>query len=256
MMESAGPTPIGRTMTNNRRRPRPWRGSERLEDRTLLSVSALFLDATGDLSITSHDDDTIIVRENPTQPGRAQVLAAEPGQAPVPVTSIGSVDAGSIRTITIKGGPGDNHIDLSAVTAQVFNFGGGVEITADGRDGHDTLIASANLDDTLKGGNGNDRIDGGSGRNRLVGGHGRDTIDGHSGGDRIDGDDGDDLIRGRLGNDSIEGGDGDDTIHGGHGADTVLGGDGADLIYGDSVGTADSGADNLAGGNGHDTLIG
>ena len=59
-MESAGPTPIGRTMTNNRRRPRPWRGSERLEDRTLLSVSALFLDATGDLSITSHDEATII----------------------------------------------------------------------------------------------------------------------------------------------------------------------------------------------------
>ena len=51
-------------MTNNRRRPRPWRGSERLEDRTLLSVSALFLDATGDLSITSYDDDTIIVRED------------------------------------------------------------------------------------------------------------------------------------------------------------------------------------------------
>ena len=191
-------------MTNNRRRPRPWRGSERLEDRTLLSVSALFLDATGDLSITSHDDDTIIVRENPAQPGRAQVLAAEPGQTPVPVTSIGSVDAGSIRRITIQGGPGDNHIDLSAVTSQVFDFGGGVEITADGRDGHDTLIASANLDDTLKGGNGNNTLDASAFTGDV-------TLIGVGGDDILKGGAGNDLIIGRAGADSMLGGDGDDT---------------------------------------------
>ncbi|MEE3285118.1 MAG: hypothetical protein VX311_11105, partial [Planctomycetota bacterium] len=131
-------------MTTNRRHRRPRLGSERLEDRTLLSVSALFIDHTGDLTINSDDDDTIVVREDPNRPGQAQVLAARPGQLLTPVTSLGTLDADSIRKITIQGGPGNNLVDLSAVTAQVFSFGGGVQITADGRDGHDTLTGSSN----------------------------------------------------------------------------------------------------------------
>ena len=131
-------------MTTHRRLTGRQR-AETLEDRTFLSVSALFIDITGDLQITSHDDDTIVVREDPQRPGRAQVLAAEAEQPLLPLNSLGTIDADEIRKISITGGPGDNVIDLSEITASAFSRGGGVQITADGRNGNDTLIASVDL---------------------------------------------------------------------------------------------------------------
>ena len=186
-----------------RRRSRQSAGGEleRLEDRTLLSVSALF--SNGVLQISATDDngpDSIEVGAD----GFGNVRVEANG---VPVTSLGTLAASSVEGINVNGGDGSNTIDLSGVSTTVYN-NPALTINVDGGNGHDTIIGSADADDVLDGGHGNDMITAGSGANTVLGDHGHDTIDGGDGDDIISGGDGDDVVRN---------GDGADSINGGHG---------------------------------------
>ena len=158
---------ISRTMVGRpRRRSRQSAGGEleRLEDRTLLSVSALF--SNGVLQISATDDngpDSIEVGAD----GFGNVRVEANG---VPVTSLGTLAASSVEGINVNGGDGSNTIDLSGVSTTVYN-NPALTINVDGGNGHDTIIGSADADDVLDGGHGNDMITAGSGANTVLGDH-------------------------------------------------------------------------------------
>ena len=228
-----------RLRTNRRAFPRtrsPGRVAavERLEDRTLLSVTSLFFN--GDLTIISDGDDAIVVQEDPLNPGKVEILVGNPVGGSVtltPDTSIGSLDADTVQTINVQGGDSGNDIDLGGVDTAVFTIL--TSVTIDGNNGDDTIAGSADSDDVIDGGHGEDVITVGSGLQTIDGGHGDDTITGGPSADVINGGDGNDVIDGGTGSDTINAGDGHDVVDGG-----------------DESGTGD----NIIGGHGHDTLRG
>lgn len=194
-----------------------------------------------------------------------------------------SFKASDVKYIVVKGGPGDNVIDLSNVgpadftiaeAVSVEGFGGNDRITGSqiwnnlyGGDGND-IVYGGNQGDILNGGSGDDIIYGGSGEDTisgdtgddfLYGGEGDDTLIGHDGSDNIYGENGNDYIHGHAGNDILDGGQGNDKISGDEGNDEIDGKSGNDTIYGDDGddliwGGEDN--DNLSGGDGHDKLFG
>ena len=235
---------------------------ERLEDRTLLSVTSLFFN--GDLTIISDGDDAIVVHEDPLNAGKVEILVGNPVGGTVtltPDTAIGSLDADTVQTINVQGGDSGNNIDLSGVDTAVFTSLVGV--TIDGNNGDDTISGSANHDDVIDGGHGEDVITVGIGSQTIDGGHGDDTITGGPSTDVINGGDGNDVIDGGAGSDTINAGNGHDVVNGGdesggtgddiiggHGHDTIDGGAGSDTINGKS------GNDEIYGGDDSDTLHG
>ena len=261
-------------------RPRhrvPPAAVERLEDRTLLSITSLILN--GDLTIFSDADDTIVVREDPLQAGRVEILTGQPVGGVVtltPDTAIGALDANTVQTIDIRGGDGANDIDLGnrlglgGVDTAVFTSLTSVSI--DGANGDDTLTGTLNFDDVIIGGHGEDLISAGTGAQTIDGGDGDDTITGGPAADEINGGDGDDVIDGGDGSDTIDAGDGHDVVAGGdeltgagdriiggHGDDTLSGGDGNDWLNGKSgndVMFGDAGDDTLHGGAGKELMQG
>jgi Ca2+-binding RTX toxin-like protein len=106
----------------------------------------------------------------------------------------GAVNANTITSITVTGGPGANTIDLDGVTVAAYPA-----ITAV----------------TVSGGAGNDTITGSEHNDRLIGGDNDDDVSGSAGNDTIVWNPGDDTDRN-------EGGAGDDTIevNGGGGPET------------------------------------
>ena len=233
-----------------------------LEERTYLSVSSLF--ASGEIQIIADADDDITLGINPSVPGQVQLTVN--GDVD---TSLGSIQASTVRAITIIGSDNDNVIDISGVTAAEFSFVDpdtliGIQIFVDGDDGNDTLIGTPDLNETLAGGNGADSInqnlataptgnltiDAGDGDDTVSGGTGNDVIDAGNGNDVVSGGDGNDTITGDDGNDVLNGDGGDDSIFGDDGADTINGGDGSDLVNGGS------GADSVSGEAGNDTVFG
>ena len=157
----------------------------------------------------------------------------------------------------LKGGNGDNTLDVSAF------------------DGNTTLIGVGGAD-TLKGGSGNDMLNGRSGADLLLGGDGddtlkglrdSDTLNGGAGNDWLDGGSQDDAISGWTGDDYLYGRGGNDTMVGGEGNDSLYGADGDDILQGDDgkKGTdhtrdndrLDAGADTdtVRGGGGSDTML-
>lgn len=178
-------TPLSRRPVHRptRRAPR----LERLEDRTLLSVSATFsghlLRVTGD----AHDNTLIL------STGKA-------GQILLDGRPIAGATLASTQAISVRGLGGNDLIRLDGLSG----FHG--KTTLDGGTGNDTLIGSSGAD-FLLGGNGNDLLEGGAGNDTLNGGAGNDTL------------------RGGAGDDLLSGGSGIDTINGDAGQNVALGGE-------------------------------
>jgi Ca2+-binding RTX toxin-like protein len=226
--------------------------AERLEDRSLLSVSALLVN--GELFVSSDGNDSIAIRQNATTL-RVEVVAngLVLGTAPNVATS-------SITSIVVKGGDGSNNINLNQVDNLTFpSLSATRPIFVDGGNGDDSILGSPTYGDSVLGGDGIDTINGQGGNDSIDGGNGKDSITGGDGNDSLIGGDGSDTITGDLGNDTISGGNNADSILGGDGADnidagqsndTVLGGNGNDTINGSD------GKDSLSGEAGDDSILG
>ena len=250
------------------RRSRHRGVAEVLEDRTLLSVTSLFFN--GDLTVVSDADDAIVIREDPVQPGRVEVLVGNPVGGTITYvadTSVGALDANTVQTILVRGGDDGNTIDLG--DAQGL---GGVDtavytsltsVVIEGGNGDDTITGTINFSDVIASGDGDDVVTVGASSSTVDGGDGNDTITGGPASDVINGGDGNDVISGLAGADTIDAGDGHDEVDGGdelagpgdriiggHGHDTLRGGDSNDWINGNS------GHDEIYGGAGSDVLHG
>ena len=143
----------GRSSRSRRKDSRPEcfaTVSERLEERSLLTVSATFI--AGELEINLDSGDDVSVRENPTSLGNVQILANG-----VPLGSLGAVPAASVSTLLIHGGDEANLIDLTGMTAAAFS-NPTLFINVDGGNGEDTLLGSGSLAASLDGGHGDDSI--------------------------------------------------------------------------------------------------
>ncbi|MFP6764178.1 MAG: hypothetical protein VB858_11180, partial [Planctomycetaceae bacterium] len=212
------------------RRPRPARPtSERLEDRTLLTVVGTLIGSGGPLdpiTLTIFEDggEDLVVQSDPVT-GDVQVLAD--GSV---ATSVPAVNAINLEVLEVFGSDTDTSIDVSGLTSAVFTALTDVLVNAG--DGDDTLTGSDDFVETLQGSDGNDVISGGGQNDILDGGHGQDSILGGDGDDVIDADDGDDTVDGQAGADDILGGDGEDSILGGAGDDTIDSGEGNDEVDG------------------------
>ena len=240
------------TATRRRTAKLPVAGQlEQLEHKSLLSVSALFVN--GELNIVSDSNEDITVSSAGTG-ATATVRVQSNGNA---VTSVGSVLTSSVTSFVIQGGNLANTIDLSAVSSA--NYPNLTGINVDGGHGSDTILGSAGIAETLLGNHGDDvitcldgnsSIDGGDGNDVITAGGGNDTINGGDGDDSIDGGDGNDVIIGHDGNDTIDAGAGDDSADGGDGNDLISGGAGNDTLNGMM------GADSIDGGDGNDSVLG
>ena len=257
---------FGGTQRRQNSRRHSMAAVEHLEDRSLLSVAALFVN--GELFVSSDGGDSIAIRQNAAN--RVEVLAngAILGTAPNVATS-------SVTSIVVKGGDSANSIDLNLVTNLTYpsitsirvDAGNGNDLIVGspffgdsilGGDGQDTITGQGGAD-TIDGGNGNDSIVGGDGDDSLIGQDGNDTISGDAGNDTISGGNHQDLITGGDGNDSIDAGQSNDTVSGGNGDDTINGSDGADSLAGDAGNDSILGGaanDSISGGDGNDTLLG
>lgn len=230
---------------------------ERMEDRSLLSVAALFVN--GELFVSSDGGDNITIQQNSAS--KIEVLANGSVLGTTP-----NVATSSVTSIVVKGGDAANNINLNSVTNVTYpNI---ASIRVDAGNGDDVIVGSPFFGDSLFGGDGKDvisgqggadTIDGGDGNDNIVGGDGDDNLIGEDGSDTISGDLGNDSISGGNHNDNINGGDGNDTIDAGQSNDTVNGGIGDDFINGmdgaDSI-TGDVGNDSILGGAGNDILSG
>jgi Ca2+-binding RTX toxin-like protein len=102
--------------------------------------------------------------------------------------------ADDVRRIVIRGGAGDDRIDVSP-----FSFskpGPRTSVTIDGGDGNDTLTGGASVRNFIIGGRGNDTITGSAAPVRLVGGPGDDTVFArHNDGDLVIGGSGNDQAQ-------------------------------------------------------------
>ena len=229
-----------------------------MEDKTLLSVAALFVN--GELFVSSDGGDSIAIRQD-SATLRVQVLAngAVLGTAPNVLTS-------SVTSIVVKGGDDANTIDLTQVTATTYPSLTSIKV--DGGNGNDTMTGSPTFGDSLVGGDGadvligqggNDTLDGGDGTDSITGGDGADSLIGEDGNDTLSGDAGDDVISGGNHHDNITGGTGNDNSDAGQSNDTVLGGAGNDTINGsdgrDSL-LGEAGTDSILGGADIDTISG
>ena len=212
---------------------------ERLEDRTLLSATAVLFGS--ELNIVTDSSENVTVRENPDSPGQVQVLI---GLAPL--TAGATATTSELTALVIRTGSGNNRVDLSGVDSATFaNL---TAISVDTGNGHDAIIGSPDIPETLFAGDGNDIIDGQDGPNTLLGGDGNDSITAGTGSDSIDAGDGNDTVNSGDGNDTVLGDDGDDVIDTGAGDDSVDAGDGQDNV------TTGDGNDFAVGAGGQDTI--
>ncbi|MFM9962802.1 MAG: beta strand repeat-containing protein [Planctomycetaceae bacterium] len=231
----------------------PIANFEMLETKHLLSGSALFLPANGELSIEINNTDSVRV----SSANGLVVVETINGGTTTALTSIGNIPSASVQKIVVLGSDEPNQIDLSGVTAASFTSL--ISILADGANGDDVLIGSPDFADSLIGGHGNDTLQGNGGIDTLIGGDGADSISGGTGADSITGGDGNDSINGDDGADNIAAGNGQDTVSGGNDNDTIGGANGNDVISGDAgddVLNGDGGFDSISGGDGNDSILG
>jgi Ca2+-binding RTX toxin-like protein len=264
------------------RRLRPLWPAERLEDRTLPSVTLLngVVRFTEDVAGAA---DTLLLRVN--MAGRlAYSLNGGAFTTDLDSTVAGSQEsaAAALARIDVLLGAGNDVLGVDGITdPAVIPIQGGIVFAADGgvdrldvsHDQNLTLsgstltvggrkIAFADLDAArLTGGNGDTVLDAGafSGPTTLDGGNGKDTLIGGAGDDILLGVAGGDVMDGRGGNDQIFsgnsgttmiGGTGNDSLFGGNGQDQATGGDGDDQLFGGN------GTDFLDGGAGNDVFVG
>ena len=228
--------------------------AEILEQRSLLSASAVFVEATGELSLELGSSESALVS---SVNGNVLISLSNDGSPFVPFTGIGTLPTSGIVSLNVYGGDDANTIDLSNVTLATYpNL---TSIQAFGDDGHDLLIGSPNLANQLFGEDGNDSLTGGLADDTLNGGNGNDTIVGNEGNDSIAAGDGTDSVVAGDGNDTISGGNGNDTVSAGNGDDSVAGQNGQDVLLGDAGNdtlNGDGGFDTLSGGDGNDSMLG
>ncbi|HET8754936.1 MAG TPA: calcium-binding protein [Solirubrobacteraceae bacterium] len=143
------------------------------------NVTSAFDAATGALTVTSDAGDPIAITCV-----AGDVKITDGTGTTNPGGGMGTVDCADVKSITVTGGPGENAIDLEAVTAADF---------------------SALTSVLVNGGDGSDAIDGSQLSDRLVGQRQNDTVAGHGGNDTI-------VWNGGEGDDINDGGDGVDTI--------------------------------------------
>ena len=157
------------------------------------NIRSTFDAATGTLTVTSDAADGIAITCVGTQ---VKVNGNDPLASPL--------SCSAVIKLVVNGGPGDNTINLSGVTAADFTALTSSE--AHGNGGHDTITGTDRAD-TLTGDAGNDRLVGFRGGDHMIGGEGDDTMVWNNG-------DGSDVMDGQDGNDTAEvngaGGAGDD----------------------------------------------
>lgn len=271
-------------------RKQPYQGRylpalESLDERILLSTTALFSPSTGILNVFGDSrDNTIAVSRDAA--GRLLVnggaIGIQGGAATVANTSL----------IEIFGQAGNDQLSLDETNGALPSamlFGGAGDDTLIGGSAADLLFGQAG-NDTLLGKGGDDFLFGGAGDDVLTGGVGNDQVFGEAGNDRMiwNPGEGTDLNEGGAGNDTVE-------VNGGNGAETftvnangtrvrldrvtpapfsldigttenlVVNMNGGDDVFTASNGlaplislTVDGGAgnDNITGGDGNDRLIG
>ena len=228
--------------------------SEGLEERQLLSINALFLEASGDLELQLGHSDSVRISE---VGGNVRLEQSADGVNYTTVTSLPTTAASAVKSIIIVGGQDGNTINLSGVSSVAFTDLASISI--DSGNGDDTIIGSFDLADKIDGGHGNDTINALGGSDTILGNDGDDDINAGPGNDSISGGDGHDSIAGEAGDDNINSGDGDDSISGGSGVDNVFAGNGEDLIHGDAgddVLNGDGGIDTVFGDDGNDSILG
>lgn len=160
-----------------------------------------------------------------------RIVSGENGQLGLDVNGTTfALDLAQGQEITLRGGDGDDTIEIDAAVS--VNF----VIEAGG--GNNTISALGSGNDRIIGGAGNDTITVGEGNNYVYGGAGDDTISVlGSGRNVLYGGDGNDTITGGQGIDYIDGGAGDDRIDGVAGQNILIGGVGSNVIH---TGTGDS----------------
>ena len=175
-----------------------------------------------------------------------------------------SYPSAAIVSLTFNGGPKNDEIDLSGVTALLFPNLTSVKIN--GGAGNDRIVGSY-VNDSIDGGSGNDTLSGGPGDDTLIGNAGTDLLVETVNGDLTLTDS---SLTGGLGNDklwtienaSLTSGDGGNTFDASmfsRGAVTLTGGAGDDSLIGGSKNdaiTGRDGNDTLRGGDGNDTIVG
>lgn len=228
--------------------------TEVMEPRQLLAASGLFIPATGELNLQLGSQDNVRVS---SVGGNLLVETSTGAGTYSPVLSLGVVSSASVQSLVVVGGDDANTIDLNGVTAAAFTSLTAISI--DAANGHDTIIGSPDLGDSILGGHGHDTITGQGGNDTLVGGDGNDSIIAGDGDDSIRGGDGQDSITGDAGNDSVDSGDGDDTVSGGADNDNISADNGEDSLNGDAGDdtiNGDGGIDTISGDDGNDSILG
>ena len=147
------------------------------------NVSSTFDAATGTLTVASDAADGIAVTCVGAQ---VKVNGNDPLASPL--------SCSAVVKLVVNGGPGDNTINLSGVTATDFTALTSSE--AHGNGGNDAITGTDRAD-TLTGDAGHDRLVGFRGGDQMVGGEGDDTMVWNNG-------DGSDVMDGQDGNDTAE----------------------------------------------------
>ena len=262
---------IRRLRHNHSQSPAQYVTFEALEARVLMSVTAIFDEGTGTLTLTGDDAHQQIDVRAGDAAGEVTVKARggvdhdnDPG-----TDNLKRAMFSGVNTIIINTGDGNDKIrvrnglrqaddPLTAIGVTV-NAGEGKNKVRTG-DGDDN-ITTGSQKDHVRSGDGADFVNTGDGKDKAKGGDGSDTLEGGSGkdhlwggddDDELDGDGGNDHLRGGDGADDLDGGEGDDRLNGGSDgdADTVIGGDGNDKINdGDSDADSDGVVDEIEDGD-------
>jgi Ca2+-binding RTX toxin-like protein len=125
-------------------------------------------------------------------------------------STLGSVAASTVTSISVVGSADADTIDLTGVSSAVYSSLTTVAVNAGGGD---DVITGSSLADMLAGEGGNDTVSGGDGDDLIRGGAGRDVLTGGAGNDRLMGQGGTgDRLTGGLGDDTLDGGSGTDTV--------------------------------------------
>ena len=156
------------------------------------------------------------------------------GSGCIPLSSHHVSCSGSIESVAVVAGGGDDVVSLHALALPLFVSGG---------DGSD-LIEGGSADDRLDGGPGEDTILGDAGGDVITGAGGDDVLQGDDGADQISGGSDADIVQGQAGSgDTLAGDAGPDLVEGGSGDDALSGGAGADvLVTGSGTDSANPGA--------------
>lgn len=198
-----------RQTTRKTRNPNRTRTFERLDQRTVLSVTATFTPGTGTLSVFGDSlDNTITVSRDVA--GRILVNGGA-----VSITG-GTSTVANTTLISVFGQAGNDKISLDEANGALPAanlFGGDGNDILTGGSGNDMLFGQTG-NDTLLGKGGNDQLFGGAGNDTLTGGTGDDQVFGEAGNDRM-------IWNPGEGTDLNEGGDGIDTVevNGGNGSE-------------------------------------